>query len=113
MVNGRVYHRDLTLNVRGVRIRTSGSVGLDQSLDLMAEIPILPEWAGRQSVLASLSGQTLKIPVRGRLGQPNLDDRALRQVARGAAESAAGRLIEQGLDRALEGIFRPGGTGNP
>ena len=113
MVQGRVYHRDLTLNVRGVRIRMSGSVGLDQSLDLVAEIPILEEWGRRQGVLSSLGGKSLKIPVRGRLGQPDMDDRALRQVARGVAESAAGRLIERGLDRAFEEVFRPGGAGTP
>jgi hypothetical protein len=106
MVQGRVYHRDLTINVRGVRIRTSGSVGLDQSLALMAEVPIQEAWIGRDNLLASLRGQTLQIPVGGRLDQPQLDDQVLQQLGRKVLDEAAGRLIEHGLDRALDGLFR-------
>jgi translocation and assembly module TamB len=107
MANGRVYHQNLTLNVRGVRIRTSGWVGLDQTLGLIAEVPIQEDWIRQQGMLASLRGQTLQIPVRGRLDQPQLDNRVVRQLGRQIVQGAAGQLIERGLDRALEGIFRP------
>jgi hypothetical protein len=113
MMDGRVYHRDLTLNVRGVRIRTTGSVGLDHSLKMVAEVPIQDEWGRRGGLLASLGGKTLKIPIRGNLGRPEFDDRVLRQVARSVAEGAAGRLIEGGLNRAFEEIFRPGEANTP
>jgi len=110
VVDGRVYHRDLTLNVRGVRIRTSGSVGVDQSIDLVAHVPIHDDWIRGDGLLASLRGQTIQVPIRGQLSQPKFDESALTQLGRRIAEGAAGRLIErgleQGLDRALEGIFR-------
>jgi hypothetical protein len=110
MVDGRVYHRDLTLNVRGVRIRTSGSVGVDQTLDLVAQVPIHDDWIRGDGLLASLRGQTIQVPIRGQLSQPKFDEDTLTQLGRRIAEDAAGRLIERGLerglDRALEGIFR-------
>jgi translocation and assembly module TamB len=107
MANGRVYQQTLTLNVRGVRIRTSGWVGLDQTLGLIAEVPIQEDWIRQQGMLASLRGQTLQIPVRGRLDQPQLDNRVVRQLGRQIVQGAAGQLIERGLDRALGEIFRP------
>jgi hypothetical protein len=82
-------------------------VGLDQTLDMLAEVPIQDDWIRPNGLLASLRGQTLEIPVQGTLGQPRLDERIVQQLGRRVLDKAAGQLIERGLDRALNGLFRP------
>jgi hypothetical protein len=70
---GRLYSSPLEFNVRNVRVRTRGSVGVDQTLDLVAEIFFPAEWARRLSFLARLEGKALEIPIRGTLRHPKLD----------------------------------------
>jgi hypothetical protein len=70
---GRLYSSPLEFNVRNVRVRTRGSVGVDQSLDLVAEIFLPAEWVRRVSFLARLEGKALEIPIRGTLRHPKLD----------------------------------------
>jgi hypothetical protein len=77
MQDGRVYHEGLEFGLPGYRIRTSGWVGLDESLELMAEMPMplprdLPE---DRPLLRALSGQTLRFPIVGTLEKPELDAR--------------------------------------
>ena len=40
MVNGRVYHSNFEIPFRNATVRTRGSVGLDGTLALIAEMPI-------------------------------------------------------------------------
>jgi hypothetical protein len=106
MVNGRVHHRGLTFSVDDVVIRTSGSVGFDESLSLTAEIPIRDEWVRNDKFLAGLSGQVLKIPITGTTKQPQVDSRVLSDLVRRIAGSAANRFIQDKLGKQLEGLFR-------
>jgi len=103
----RVHHRGLEVDVQGVMVRTSGWVGVDQSISLLAEVPIRDEWVRDDRLLAPLKGQVLQIPIGGQLSKPQLDRRVLRDLARQFLRDAAGRLIEDNLNRALEDLFRP------
>ncbi len=106
LVNGRIYHRGMQFVGGGeVRIRTTGSVGLDQSLDLVAEIPVLDAWADKSDWLAGLRGQSFRIPVRGTLTDPAVDSRALQQIGKQALQGTANRLLEQGIQRGLQELF--------
>ena len=51
---GRIYHEGLELRFSDLTIRTSGSVGVDQSLALLAEMPVPPKWVASMPVAASL-----------------------------------------------------------
>ncbi|HAY80151.1 MAG TPA: hypothetical protein DCY79_10140, partial [Planctomycetaceae bacterium] len=102
----RIYHRGMQFVGGGeVRIRTTGSVGLDQSLDLVAEIPVLDAWADKSDWLAGLRGQSFRIPVRGTLTDPAVDSRALQQIGKQALQGTANRLLEQGIQRGLQELF--------
>ena len=58
MVGGRVYHQGLELIFPDLTIRTYGSVGLDQTLAIMAEMPVPPKWVANNPVAArALQGQ--------------------------------------------------------
>ncbi len=106
VVNGRVYHQNLTLVVSDVPISTSGSVGLDESLSMTAEIPIQASWVSDNRLLANLKGQTLKIPVSGTLSRPQLDTRAVFSALQQAAQNATGRVIEDELENQLNRLFK-------
>ena len=110
MVRGRVEHQNFKIEVGDVMVRTSGSVGLDQTLDLVAEIPIREKWVQRDPVLRSLAGQTLKVPIRGTVQKPKLDGKAIAQLSKQMLQGAAGGVlnnaIERGLQKGLEELFR-------
>lgn len=105
MIEGRVHHRQLRFQVRDVAIETSGSVGLDQTISLVAQVPIRNEWIDRNKLLSSMQGQTLQIPISGSLTRPKIDDRALRELGGQAIRGAAGRLIEDELNKGLKRLF--------
>lgn len=105
--DGRVHHQNFTVTVGDVVIRTSGSVGLDQSLAMVAEVPIRDNWVESKPYLQALKGTVLRIPVRGALSRPSIDKRALRDLGQNMIGGAAGRLLEDGLNRGLERLIRP------
>ncbi len=111
MTKGRVFHDGLTLVTKEATLRTRGSVGLDESLDLIVEVPVRDEWIAQNKSLNSLRGKSLQIPVRGSLTQPQLDARALESLARAAATAPVENLLEnelqKGLNRFLPGKKKP------
>lgn len=111
LVDNRVHHQGLEMRVKDVVIRTRGSVGFDQSLSMVAEIPVRDEWLGSSRYLATLKGQSLRVPIQGTLSKPRLERSALEQMTRQAVTGAASQLIEQeinkGIGRGLEKLFGP------
>ena len=107
MVDGRVHHRGLAFSSGDVVIRTSGSVGFDETLSLVAEVPIPDKWVGSDRLLAGLKGHVLRIPIGGTLKRPQIDSRALAELARQLAGSAANRWIENELGKQMDKLFKP------
>ena len=116
MAENRVYHQGLQMAVKDVVIRTSGSVGTDQSISLIAEVPVRDEWLSRSQYLAALRGQTIQIPIHGTLTNPKLDQSALTQITQQAVTGTANRYLQGGaekldgelnkqLNRGLEKLF--------
>ena len=102
MTNGRVFHEGLTLVTKEATLKTRGSVGLDESLDLVIEVPVRDEWIAQNKSLSSLRGKSLQIPVRGSLTQPQLDARVLEGLAREAFTAPVENLLENELQKELE-----------
>lgn len=111
MADNRVFHDGLEVSVKDVTIRTRGSVGTDQTLSLVAEVPVRDEWVARSRYLASLRGQSLQVPIHGTLTSPKLDQRAIQQITQQAVTGAATGLIQDELNkqlgRGLEKLFGP------
>jgi hypothetical protein len=105
LVNRRVYHRGLKFMAGTLPITTHGSVGLDETLSLVAEVPIQAKLLGRDLSLGALEGQTLQIPIEGTLTKPKLDRHILEQLAGKFLQNAArGALLDEvnkQLDRLL------------
>lgn len=96
--NHRVSHDRLIVRMRDVEIQTSGSVGVDDTLDLVATIPVRDEWLSDDRIRQAFAGQTLRIPIRGTLKQPQADPGVLSELAR----KAAGGVIEKAIDGRLQ-----------
>lgn len=103
--NGRVIHEGLTLVTKEATLKTRGSVGLDESLDLIVEVPIRDEWVAQNKSLSSLRSQSLQIPVRGSLTRPQLDARVLETLAREAFTAPVENLLQKELQKRLDKGF--------
>ncbi len=104
---GRVYHRNLEFVVDNVPVRSHGSVGFDQTLSLMLEVPIQDKWLGDERAFQSLAGQMLKIPVTGTFQKPRIDSSAVADLSQKLLQGAATQVIGDELNRALDKLFKP------
>jgi translocation and assembly module TamB len=103
MIDGRVYHRGLQFAVGDALVQSSGSVGVDETLDLVIAIPILDEWVDkRPTYLGRMRGQAIRIPVQGTLSRPKINRDALTQLSSQLLESAAAGALEGGINKLLE-----------
>lgn len=111
LIGGRVYHEGLEFRVGDVVVRSQGSVGLDQTLDLTVTIPIPGQWVADLPWLAGLLKEDMKIPVRGTLSRPAIDASAVTtlstQLLRGIAGDALGEELGGGLNKALQKLLGP------
>ncbi len=75
----RIYHQNFQFGLGPVRMETSGNIGFDDTLDLIARIFIRADanqLAGRP-VLQALSEQGIRLPITGTFEKPLIDDKAL------------------------------------
>jgi translocation and assembly module TamB len=108
MEQGRVYHEGLTFTVKNVAVKTSGSVGLDETLQLVAEIPLRDEWLGNQKVFAGLKGQTVRIPINGTLTSPQLDTRVFSNLTQQVGGSVLEGVIKDKVGDKLDNAINDG-----
>jgi hypothetical protein len=127
MENGLVYHEGLTLTANGFTLKTSGSVGVDSTLDLVAEVPVPDSAVGSllknyPRVKEAVEKHRFKVPVWGTIAKPKLDERAFRDAVRRyledvAKDAAKGKLndliqkepgkIEKEVEKQLDKLFPP------
>ncbi len=106
MAGGRVYHDSLEISVRDIVIRTRGSVGLDESIALIAEVPIQDAWLKDDRYLAALKGQVIQVPITGTLTKPKVDRNVFQELARQIGTSAGTKLLEGELQNQLQRLFK-------
>ncbi|MBL9161994.1 MAG: hypothetical protein JNL18_04545 [Planctomycetaceae bacterium] len=107
IAEGRVYHKNLEFLIDDVPVRSNGSVGFDETLNLMIEIPIQQKWVGSKPALQSLVGQVIQIPVAGTFAKPQVDNRAVGSFVAQAAQQAAGGIIGEEINKAFDKILKP------
>jgi len=116
MADGRVHHQNLGLVFPEFTIRSAGSVGFDQSLDLRVEVPVPTQWMSNLNTQGrpllgvlekSLEGQTIQVAVGGTLQQPRLDRARLQRQNRQFIERATRNVIRDQIDRGLQDLFAP------
>ncbi|HEY3395359.1 MAG TPA: hypothetical protein VGK58_21840 [Lacipirellulaceae bacterium] len=107
IVDGRVHHQNMEFQVGDIVMRSQGSVGLDETLSLMLQVPIQDGWIASQPLLAGLKGQSLQVPISGTLTRPQVDPRAIASLSQQLLQSAAGQAIGGELNKALDKLFKP------
>ncbi|MEM8946280.1 MAG: hypothetical protein AAGD11_13990 [Planctomycetota bacterium] len=106
VAEGRVYHRNLEFLIDDAPVRSYGSVGFDQTLALVIEVPVQDKWIDKEPLLRSLSGQSLKVPIYGTFQKPKIDDRAIADLSRQVLQGAATQAIGDELNRQFDRLFR-------
>ncbi len=106
MVDGRIYHQGLQMQIGDTIVRTRGWVGVDETLGLVAEVPLKPDWIQGNSRLASVADQTLRIPITGTLSKPKIDARVVEQLIGAAMINVSGK-IESELTNGLQRLIPP------
>jgi len=107
LVGGRVYHRGLTFKVGTLPVTTHGSVGLDETLAIVAEVPVRANLLGQDLSLGLLEGQTLQIPIEGTLSNPRFEPRVLEQLTGGLLKNAGHGQILNGVGKTIEKLLPP------
>lgn len=102
---GRVYHDQMHLRLAGATVLTTGSVGHDETIDLVMSIPLEDRWLGNRPELAAFRGLSLALPIRGTLSSPKIDSSALKDLSKQLVRQAAEQLIDQQLRRGLESLL--------
>ncbi len=106
VVEGRVYHRNLVFTIDDVPVRSQGSVGFDQSLALVIDIPIQDRWIDGEDALKGLAGQSLQVPIYGTFEKPRVDQQALANLTRELLRDTARQAIGGEINRQLEKLFK-------
>jgi translocation and assembly module TamB len=104
-VGGRVYHRGLTFTLGGTPVTTHGSVGFDETLALVAEIPVQAKVLGIDLSLGALEGTTIQIPIEGTLSSPRLDRRALQELPGKMLKNTARGALINGVQKQLDKLL--------
>lgn len=101
LIDGRVHHDRLELVFPDMVIATSGAVGLDGTLQLMVETTIPTKWLEKLPLKGAILQQKIRIPLRGTLSQPKLDEAAIREHLRTLAKAAGQNIIKGELEKFL------------
>jgi hypothetical protein len=106
VVEGRVHHQNLEFQVNDITLRSQGSVGFDQTVQLTLQVPIQDAWVAKEPLLAGFKGQVLQIPVGGTLTRPQIDARAVASLSQQLLQGAAQQAVGGELNKALDKIFK-------
>ncbi len=92
--NGRVYHENFDITIGQTVVRSSGSVGLDNTVSLMMDMPVpvkvLDQLLGNNPRIRDIvSKQRIQVPVTGTLAKPVLDHRSIEANMQAIIRSAA------------------------
>ena len=104
---GRVAHKNMQIQAGDVVINTSGSVGIDGQLEMIAAVPILKDWVDKTPLLQSLAGQQIQIPVRGTIQRPQMDLSSFASIGQQLATSALQGAAKKEIDKGIGKLFGP------
>ncbi|MCC9599420.1 hypothetical protein LOC67_02525 [Stieleria sp. JC731] len=100
LANGVVAHQRMYFKVDNAEVMTSGQVGLDSQVALVAQVPLNARWLG--SDLQGLAGQNLAFPINGTISRPRLDETAVRRVMAELVPRAGAEVIQNRLDGLIQ-----------
>jgi len=93
--------------MKGITVRTTGSVGLDESLDLVAEVGfgnMISEDSDKPFVKALVS-QPLRLPIGGTLKKPEIDMSEVGKYAKQMGFNALDAVLGSGVGRQIQSLI--------
>ena len=107
--DGRIYSTPLTISARGYSLILHGSIGLDKTVDYVAEIPVTKKMVGSE-LYPYVEHTSIKLHIGGTISSPDLGAdafvRALQDLIRDAGANALkNAAIEQG-QKLLEDLLK-------
>ena len=96
---GRVHHSDFDFYIGEMHLTTNGSVGLDETLDIVLSLELPRTWLSGRPLLQALFEEDIQLAVRGTLSEPRIDARPLAEFGTRIGVKAANGLLERLLDR--------------
>lgn len=100
--DGRVHHSGLTFQIGKLSFESRGSVGLDDSLDIVISMAFPDGLVNRGPILQSLKNETLDFRVTGSLDEPRIDPEPFKQFGTRVGVKAAAGLLEKILQNRAE-----------
>lgn len=107
MAAGRIYHEGLEIEFPELTVRTSGSVGLDQSLAVMTEMSVPPKWLAGTSLGDVLKNQVVRIPIGGTLTRPQIDRQEITKMSRQVLANTTRGTIQTEVNKQLNRLLGP------
>ncbi|TWT92391.1 translocation/assembly module TamB domain-containing protein [Stieleria varia] len=101
--NGVVTHQRMYLQIDRAQLITSGQVGMNGSVNLVAQVPLDARWIGRD--LQGMAGQSVSMPITGTLSQPRLDPRGVRDLVMQLGTQAVQNKLQEEVATGLEKLF--------
>lgn len=102
--NGRITCSPVHILVAGSEMLLTGSVGMDQSLQYILQVPLTPGLVGKEAYRV-LKGTMVRVPIRGTIGHPAFNRNMVADTVRDLIQHAAGRVINQQLEKVLPGLL--------
>ncbi len=102
---GRIGCTPVRVLVADSEMTISGSVGMDQSLDYLLEIPITEKLIGREGARI-LEGTTIKVPIRGTLKKPDFNRNMITDALSDLAGQAAKKAIKDQVKKLVPELFK-------
>ena len=107
LVNGRLYHQTLSMTVGNVPLRTYGSIGLDETLSLIAEMPVQNSWLLNDPNPSRWNNQVVRFTINGTLKNPQVDPRGLEQLTAQMVKTTVNNLLVDPIKRDLDRLLHP------
>ncbi|HEY5316089.1 MAG TPA: hypothetical protein VIK18_26410, partial [Pirellulales bacterium] len=106
----RVHHSGLEFGTPELHVRTSGYVGFDESLDLVAEVQLqLPDSTlANLPVVRALNGRILRLPIKGTLKHPEFDWGTRPDLKQGLMAVLNGTILPDAAARLPEALKASG-----
>ena len=95
----RIYHDQLLFQSGQVKVISSGSVGLDQTLDDRITIPLDFVKGGDKPLLGMLKQQDIVIHLRGTLQKPQIDASKVKEIPQQLAPAAIDGLLQRLIEK--------------
>lgn len=107
IVKDRVIQHGLSIPIGQLtRLDFSGAVTFDQKLDLLVQVPVTPTLLQNVALFRSFLGtEVFRIPIRGTIGRPEVDQAAFDANMKQLGENLKNRAVDTSLDMLFNGIL--------